>query len=97
MGLLTKESSKIIPSMAKVSINGVTVALLMEIGKTIKCMGLEFSHGKMGGDMRVNTLKTRNKARAASTGLMGDAMMALGSTANSMVSANTFLLKVRRR
>ena len=61
MGLITKETLKIIALMDKASISLVTEEGIMGDGNKIKCMDMEFSNLAMGIDMKENTIMMSEK------------------------------------
>lgn len=76
--LNTRGNLRITIFMAKVTTSGVMAELLKDNGNLIRCMVLEFSHGKMVEDMKVNTMMTRNKEEGCSIGLIVVSTMVLG-------------------
>lgn len=74
--------------MAKESTLGLMEEDMKGTGKLIICMGKEFILGKMGGNMKVNTLMTRNKDTVSIYGLMVENTWVNGRMVNSMVKAD---------
>ena len=61
MGLITKETLKIIALMDKESISLVTEEGIMGDGNKIKCMDMEFLNLAMGIDMKESTIMMSKK------------------------------------
>ena len=64
--------------MVQENIHGLMEDPMLEVEKTIKCTEKVYLNGLMEGDMKVNTLKIRNKDMDSLNGQMAVNIMANG-------------------
>lgn len=91
MDRCTLDSFKITILKALVNTSGLMEERLMEIGRTIKCMEEEYSHGQTVESMKVNILKIKNKDMEHSFGLMAGNMSDNGPMENNMEKVHSLL------
>lgn len=93
MALTLMESSWITIFMAKVSIIGVMVEDMREIGATTRCMAMEYSHGVMEESIKESMSMIKKKEKGDLNGQIIDNILVNGRMESNMATENILTKK----